>query len=59
MHVDSVLPQGGTFQVRRLVDNNQPYDNDKDLIEEDSDDDVDNVRDVDGDVAIYDSAAAT
>ncbi|POM73489.1 LOW QUALITY PROTEIN: Crinkler (CRN) family protein [Phytophthora palmivora] len=32
-HVHSVLPRGGTFQVRHLVDNNEAYDDDDDLME--------------------------
>ncbi|EEY61763.1 crinkler (CRN) family protein, partial [Phytophthora infestans T30-4] len=38
-HVHSVLPRGGTFKVRRLVENNEAYDDDDDLMEDEWDGD--------------------
>ena len=59
-HVHSILPQGGTFQVRRLVDKKEVYDDDEDdegLMEDECDgEDEDSVEamSADDDVAMED-----
>ncbi|KAG3133725.1 hypothetical protein PI126_g19044 [Phytophthora idaei] len=57
-HVHSVLPRGGAFRIRHLVDNGEAHDNDEYLTEGEGegDDDAMNVED---DVAMEDSTAAT
>ncbi|POM80630.1 Crinkler (CRN) family protein [Phytophthora palmivora] len=59
-HVHSVLPQGGTFRIRRLVDNGEAHDDDEYLTEGDWDEGEgdDDAMDAD-DVAMEDSTAAT
>ncbi|KAG3148220.1 hypothetical protein PC128_g23648 [Phytophthora cactorum] len=57
-HVHSVLPRGGAFRIRRLIDNGEAHDNDEYLTEGEGegDDDAMNVED---DVAMEDSTGAT
>jgi hypothetical protein len=64
-HVHSVLPRGGTFQVRRLIDNNSAYDDDDDdddFMEDDWDseeEDGDDGTNADDDVAMEEFTGAT
>ncbi|ETI30206.1 hypothetical protein F443_22676, partial [Phytophthora nicotianae P1569] len=60
-HVHSVLPRGGTFQVRPLVDNDEAYDDEDDDIMEDEwdgeDEDADDGMNSDDDVAMEECTA--
>ncbi|EEY67030.1 crinkler (CRN) family protein, putative [Phytophthora infestans T30-4] len=60
-HVHSVLPRGGTFRVRRLVENNEAYDDDDDDLMEDEwdgdDEDGDDGMNADDAVAMDESNA--
>jgi hypothetical protein len=49
-HVHSVLPRSGTFQVRRLVDSNEVYNDDDDLMGDEwgSEEEVDECMNADG-----------
>jgi hypothetical protein len=60
-HVHSVLPRGGTFRVRRLVDNGEAYDDEDEYLteEEDDDNDDDDAMDVDDNAAMEGIVAAT
>jgi hypothetical protein len=56
-----VLPRGGTVQVRRLVDNNEAYDDEDDRIEDEwdgEDEDGDDGMNADDDVTMEDCADA-
>lgn len=57
-HVHSVLPRGGTFQVRRLVDNNEAYNDDLMDDEWDEDEDGDDGMNAGEDVAMEECSAA-